>query len=242
MTRTLLFAQRTAREILRDPINLFFGLGFPVILLLLLSAIQRNIPASLFEPATLTPGMALFGLSFLSLFSAQLIAKDRESAFLLRLFTTPLTPFNYILGYILPLLPMALAQSGLCYLTALFLGLEPSGKVLLAVLASLPASLVFLAVGLLCGSLLSVKAAGGLCGALLTNLTAWLSGAWFDVSLVGGPFEAVANALPFLHGTLLGRAILAGTPASEHLLWMLGYGIVFLMLAILAFRRQMHRV
>lgn len=242
MTRTLLFAQRTAREILREPINLFFGLGFPVILLLLLSAIERNIPASLFEPATLTPGMALFGLSFLSLFSAQLIAKDRESAFLLRLFTTPLTPFNYILGYILPLLPMALTQSGLCYLTALFLGLEPSGNVLLAILASLPASLVFLAVGLLCGSLLSVKAAGGLCGALLTNLTAWLSGAWFDVSLVGGPFEAVANALPFLHGTLLGRAILAGTPAAEHLLWMLGYGIVFLALAIWAFRRQMHRV
>ena len=242
MTRTLLFAQRTAREILRDPINLFFGLGFPIVILLLLSAIQHNVPVPLFEPASLTPGIALFGLSFLSLFSAQLIAKDRESAFLLRLFTTPLTPFNYILGYILPLLPMALAQSGLCYLTALFLGLEPSGNVLLAILASLPASLVFLAVGLLCGSLLSVKAAGGLCGALLTNLTAWLSGAWFDVSLVGGPFEAVANALPFLHGTLLGRAILAGTPAAEHLLWILGYGILFLMLAIWAFRRQMHRV
>ena len=242
MTRTLLFAQRTAREILREPINLFFGLGFPVVLLLLLSAIQHNVPVPLFEPASLTPGIALFGLSFLSLFSAQLIAKDRESAFLLRLFTTPLTPFNYIFGYLLPLLPMALAQSGLCYLTALFLGLEPSGKVLLAILAALPASLFFLAVGLLCGSLLSVKAAGGLCGALLTNLTAWLSGAWFDVSLVGGPFEAAANALPFLHGTLLGRAILAGTPAAEHLPWMLGYGIVFLMLAIWAFRRQMHRV
>ena len=242
MTRTLLFAQRTAREILRDPINLFFGLGFPVVLLLLLSAIQHNVPVPLFEPASLTPGIALFGLSFLSLFSAQLIAKDRESAFLLRLFTTPLTPFNYILGYILPLLPMALTQSGLCYLTALFLGLEPSGNVLLAILASLPASLVFLAVGLLCGSLLSVKAAGGLCGALLTNLTAWLSGAWFDVSLVGGPFEAAANALPFLHGTLLGRAILAGTPAAEHLLWMLGYGIVFLVLAVWVFHRQMHRV
>ena len=242
MTRTLLFALRTAREILREPLNLFFGLGFPVVLLLLLSAIQHNVPVPLFEPASLTPGIALFGLSFLSLFSAQLIAKDRESAFLLRLFSTPLSPFNYIFGYLLPLLPMALAQSGLCYLTALFLGLEPSGNVLLAILASLPASLVFLAVGLLCGSLLSVKAAGGLCGALLTNLTAWLSGAWFDVSLVGGPFEAAANALPFLHGTLLGRAILAGTPAAEHLLWMLGYGIVFLMLAIWAFRRQMHRV
>lgn len=242
MTRTLLFAQRTAREILREPINLFFGLGFPVVLLLLLSAIQHNVPVPLFEPASLTPGIALFGLSFLSLFSAQLIAKDRESAFLLRLFTTPLTPFNYILGYILPLLPMALAQSGLCYLTALLLGLAPSASILLAILAALPASLFFLAVGLLCGSLLSVKAAGGLCGALLTNLTAWLSGAWFDVSLVGGPFEAAANALPFLHGTLLGRAILAGTPAAEHLLWMLGYGIVFLVLAIWAFRRQMHRV
>lgn len=77
--RMLTFAKRCTKEILRDPINLAFGLGFPLILLMLLSAIQSNIPVSLFEIDKLTPGITVFGLSFMTLFSATLIAKDRES-------------------------------------------------------------------------------------------------------------------------------------------------------------------
>lgn len=242
MMRMLSYSLRTAKEILRDPLNLGFGLGFPLVLLFLLSAIQANIPVSLFALEMLTPGLTVFGLAFMTLFSAALIAKDRSSSLLQRLYTTPLRPADYILGYMLPVLPISAAQCVLCYLAAACLGLKLTVNVLWAVLLLIPAEIFFIALGLLCGSVLTDKQVGGICGALLTNLTAWLSGAWFDVSLVGGPFEAAANALPFLHGTLLGRAILAGTPAAEHLLWMLGYGIVFLMLAIWAFRRQMHRV
>ena len=80
--KTMTFARRCAKEILRDPINLFFGLGFPLVLLLLLSSLQANIPVSLFEINTLTPGMTVFGLAFMTLFSATLTARDRESAFL----------------------------------------------------------------------------------------------------------------------------------------------------------------
>ena len=83
--RMMTFAKRCTKEVLRDPINLFFGLGFPLVLLLILSAIQANIPVSLFEIDTLTPGITVFGLSFMTLFSATLVAKDRESAFLQRL-------------------------------------------------------------------------------------------------------------------------------------------------------------
>ncbi|MBR3870088.1 MAG: ABC transporter permease [Clostridia bacterium] len=109
--RMLTFAKRNAKEILRDPLNLGFGLGFPLVLLVLLSALQRNIPVSLFEIDTLTPGITVFGLSFMTLFSATLVAKDRESAFLQRLYTTPLKGFEFIIGYMLPLLPIALAQT-----------------------------------------------------------------------------------------------------------------------------------
>ena len=105
------FAGRCAKEILRDPINLAFGLGFPLVLLYLLSALQRNIPVPLFEIDTLAPGITVFGLAFLTLFSATLVARDRESAFLQRLYTTPLTPVDFILGYTLPILPIAIAQS-----------------------------------------------------------------------------------------------------------------------------------
>ena len=97
--RMLTFAKRCAREILRDPLNLAFGLGFPLVLLVLLSAMQKNIPVALFKIDTLTPGISVFGLSFITLFSATLVARDRESAFLRRLYTTPLSPADYILGY-----------------------------------------------------------------------------------------------------------------------------------------------
>ena len=96
--RLLTFSGRTVKEILRDPLNLGFGLGFPLVLLLLLSAIQANIPVSLFEIENLTPGITVFGLSFMTLFSATLIAKDRESALLQRLYTTPLTATDFIFG------------------------------------------------------------------------------------------------------------------------------------------------
>ena len=128
--RMLTFAKRCAKEILRDPINLFFGLGFPLVLLLLLSAMQANIPVHLFEIDTLTPGITVFGLSFMTLFSATLIAKDRESALLQRLYTTPLTGFDFILGYMLPILPIAIAQAAICYLFAIPLGLTVSTNVI----------------------------------------------------------------------------------------------------------------
>lgn len=243
MKKMLTFAARNTKEILRDPLTLFFGLGFPLILLLLLSAIQANIPVPLFEPSRLTPGITVFGLSFMTLFSAMLISRDRATAFLTRLYTTPLTATDFILGYTLPILPVALAQCAICYLVALPLGLTPTPRILLAILFILPASVLYIALGLLFGSILSDKQVGGICGALLTNLSAWLSGVWFDLSLVGGAFEKIANALPFVHAVELERAVLAGDFAAlpPHLLVVLGYAAVALAAAILLFLRQMKR-
>ena len=92
--KMLTFANRNAKEIIRDPLTLAFGLGFPLILLLLLSAIQANVPVSLFEIEHLAPGITVFGLSFMTLFSATIIAKDRESALLQRLYATPMTALD----------------------------------------------------------------------------------------------------------------------------------------------------
>ena len=243
MMRMLSYSLRTAREILRDPLNLGFGLGFPLVLLFLLSAIQANIPVSLFELEMLTPGLTVFGLAFMTLFSAALIAKDRSSSLLQRLYTTPLRPSDYILGYMLPVLPISAAQCVLCYLAAACLGLKLTINVLWALLLLIPAEIFFIALGLLCGSVLTDKQVGGICGALLTNLTAWLSGVWFDLNLVGGAFKAIAYALPFVHAVEMERAVLAGNYSDiwPHLLWVLGYGIVALVAAVLLFLRQMRR-
>ena len=241
--RTMTFARRCAREILRDPINLGFGLGFPLVLLLLLSAMQANIPVSLFEIDTLAPGITVFGLSFMTLFSATLIAKDRESALLQRLYTTPLRGLDFIIGYMLPILPIALGQTTICFLFAIPLGLTVSTNIIYAVLGIIPMAVFNIALGLLCGSIFGVKQVGGICGALLTNLSAWLSGVWFDLSLVGGAFEKTANALPFRHAAELEKALFAGNfeAAAAHILPVLLYSTAATALAVFCFLRQMKR-
>ena len=241
--RTLTLSQRTAKEILRDPLNLGFGLGFPTILLLLLSAMQANIPVDLFNMEKLSPGIVVFGLSFITLFCATLIAKDRESALMQRLYTTPVTPLDFILGYTLPILPMSLMQCGICYAVALALGLTPTVGILYATLLILPISLLYIALGLLFGSILTDKQVGGICGALLTNLSAWLAGIWFDLELVGGVFQKIAYALPFVHAVEMERAVLAGNYSGifPHLWWVLGYALAALAAAVLLFLRQMKK-
>ena len=239
--RMMIFSRRNAKEILRDPLNLAFGLGFPVVLLLLLTAIQRNVPQSLFPLDRLTPGIAVFGLSFITLFSATLISKDRKSAFLERLYTTPLTGSDFILGYTLPLLPIAVGQTVITYLTAVILGLPMQKGIFLSVLQTVPSAILFTAIGLLCGSVLTDKQVGGICGAMLTNLTAWLSGAWFDLDLVGGAFRKLAVCLPFYHSVESGKAALAMDLSGilPHILITSAYAGVFLIAAVWVFLRQM---
>ncbi len=241
--RVITFARRCAKEILRDPINLAFGLGFPLILLVLLSAIQANVPVSLFEINRLTPGITVFGLSFMTLFSATLVAKDRESAFLQRLYATPLTGMDFIIGYILPILPIAIGQTVICYLFAILLGLNFSINVFYAVMGIIPMAVFNIALGLLCGSLLGVKQVGGICGALLTNLSAWLSGVWFDLDLVGGAFKKIANMLPFVHAVQLEKSLFSGDfeAAVSHLFPILLYSVLTTALAVFCFFRQMRR-
>ena len=241
--RMMTFAKRCTKEILRDPVNLAFGLGFPVVLLLLLSAIQANIPVNVYAIDALAPGMTVFGLSFMTLFSATLVAKDRESAFLQRLYTTPLTGTDFILGYMLPLLPLALGQALVCFLVAVPLGLTVSINIVYAVLGILPMAVFHISLGLLCGSVLGVKQVGGICGALLTNLAAWLSGVWFDLALVGGFFAKLADALPFYHGAQMEKALFLGEfgAVAEHLLPVALYSLFATVAAVLCFLRQMKK-
>ena len=241
--RMLTFAKRNFKEIVRDPLNLSFLFGFPVVLLLLLSAIQANIPVSMFEIQHLSPGIAVFGLAFLTLFSATLIAKDRQSSFMHRLYTTPMSSVDFILGYTLPLIPIALLEGVATYIFAIVLGLKINANILLSIVFIIPIALLYIGIGLLCGSVFNDKQVGGICGALLTNLSAWLSGIWFDLDLVGGAFKKVAYALPFVHCVDMQRAIIKGDYLGilPHVFWVTGYAVGIIAIAVLLFLRQMKK-
>lgn len=234
--RTFAFAGRVTKEIIRDPVSLFFGLAFPLILILLLSLINRNIPVDLFNIASLAPGIAIFGLSFMALFAAQVLSKDRATSFLLRLFTTPMTSSNFILSYMLPLLGMSIVQGAICLIVATFLGLSWSVHMLSMLVALLPCALIFISLGLLAGTLLSEKAAVSICGAVLTNFSAWLSGIWFDINLMGDTFKHIAHALPFIHCVEMCKAVLNAQPIGHHLWWVLIYAAILTIMSVIAFQ------
>lgn len=191
----------------------------------------------------LTPGITVFGMSFISLFSSMLIAKDRTTSFMMRLFTSPLKAHEFIIGYTLPLLPMAILQSAVCVVVAFFLGLEVSVNILLMLAVNIPISIVFISLGLLLGTLLNEKAVGGICGALLTNLSAWFSNIWFDTAMVGGWFKNLANALPFAHAVNAARDAISGNYSDimPELIPVCGYAVVLLVLAVVVFSVMMKR-
>lgn len=245
MRRTTVFALRNTKEILRDTLTFFFGILFPLVLLFLLTAINSGMPKeaemTLFKIDNLVPAVTVFGLSFITLFSATLVSKDRGTSFILRLYTSPLRAREYIVGYTLPLVPMSIIQCLVCYAAALMLGLEFSFNIFLAVLVNIPAIILFIGLGLLCGTLFNDKAVGGICGALLTNLTAWFSGAWFDLKLVGGAFEKIADILPFIHSVNAGRYALSAEYSRilPELLWVSIYALAVMIIAVAVFNIKM---
>lgn len=245
MRRMFFFASRNRKEMLRDPLSLIFGVGFPVVLLILLHIIQSNIPQeanmNLSDLTNLTPGIGVFGLSFIALFAAMLISKDRTTSLMLRLFASPLRGWQFILGYLLPLVPMSVAQLLVCFAAALALGMGFTWNIFLCILVCIPIAVLHMALGFLCGSLLSDKAVGGVCGALLTNFSAWLSGTWFSLDLVGGAFKKIAYILPFANAVDAGRAALAGEMSSIFpKLWIvIAWAVGTLLISILVFRHKM---
>lgn len=251
------FASRNFKEIIRDPLTVAFGIGFPIVLIVLLSLISNGIPSEIpgpdgimieneaatqFAIEKLAPGVVVFGLSFISLFAGMLISKDRTSSFMLRLFTSPMKSGGFIAAYIIPLFPVAILQMLITMLFSLVFGLEFSANLFMVVLMNIPTAVMFIAIGLLCGSVFNDKQVGGFCGALLTNLSAWLSSTWFDVSMVGGAFEFIAECLPFVHGVKLGRAVLAGNYADiwVDFAWVAAYALVLMAAAIFVFRKKMN--
>lgn len=239
--QAIAFAGRNRRELIRDPLTVAFGLGFPLVLLYLLSAIQRNVPVELFAAERLAPGAASFGLTFIALFSAMLISRDRSQSFMMRLCASPMRAGDFILGYLLPMLPIAAAQIAICYLAAAPLGFSLNLRALVSLLSLLPAAVLYIAIGLLCGTLLTDKQVGGVCGAALTNVCAWLSGVWFDLELLGEGFKSVCDALPFASAVSAARAAVAGNYAGmvQPLLIVSAYAAALMAIAVLVFHRRM---
>lgn len=236
------FTDRCRREILRDPLSLIFGFGLPLVLLVLMSLLQQNLPVQVFPIDRFAPGMAVFSLTFLMLFGGQLLAADRSTAFLARTFASPLRAGDYILAYTLPLLPLGLLQGALCLAAALFFDLPATIGLLRAELALIPAILLFVGFGLLLGVCCTDKQVGAL-ASIVIQVASLLGGIWFDLDLIGGAFGKFARCLPFYHAVQCAKEAINGglTAALPHGAITLGYAAVLFAAASVIFGAKMRR-
>ena len=192
--RMLNFARRNFKELVRDPLSLIFEIILPLFLLFIFQ--QFNIPSENYRIENFTPSIILFGFSFITLFTATLISKDRTSSFLIRLGISPMKSSDYILGYIISLIPIIIIQNILFFTLAIILGLSFSINILLTIIVSLFISILFISLGILIGSLVNEKATGGL-GSIVVQLVCFTSGMYFPKEMVGKVFEFICNILPF---------------------------------------------
>lgn len=251
MKRSIVFSIRTIKEILRDPLSYIFCLGFPLVMLVVMTIVDQSIPAqanmTVFHIENLGPGIAYFGLTFVMLFTSIQVSKDRSTALLLRLYASPMTPADYMIGYTVPILGLAGLQMLICFVAAFIIGLCTGytfsiGGLLLSMLSLIPSVFLFSGIGILFGSAVNEKAAPGLCSIIIT-LTGMIGGIWMDIDGLGGVIQKVANVLPFYHGVSLAKLPFreSAAGAAEHLIWTIGCAAVVYVLAIVVFRRKMKK-
>ena len=210
------FAKRNLIEVFRDPLSWIFCIAFPIVMLIIMSIVNSSIPKeagnTMFRIDNLSGGIVVFGQMFIMLFTAIGVAKDRSSTFLTRLYSSPMKSFDFVWGYILPMLLTGVIQAFISLTAAFVVSLISDyplniAGLLLAVIASLPSALMFSAIGLLFGTLFNEKAAPGICS-ILISLGSMIGGIWFDVEAAGGFMYDLAKCLPFLYATRLARSVI----------------------------------
>ena len=214
MNRMIAFANRNRKEILRDTLSYVFCIAFPLVMLAVMTLVNNSIPKeagmTVFRIENLSAGIAVFGQMFVMLFTGLTVSKDRTGSFLVRMFATPMRSSDFVMGYILPMLVIALAQNLLIYLASLCVSLltgsalNPLG-LLLSMLTLIPSAVMFISIGLLFGTLFSEKSAPGLCS-IIISLGSFLGCIWFDAEKTGGVLLAVCRFLPFYYCTKSARS------------------------------------
>ena len=249
MKRSIVFAKRVVKEMLRDPLSYIFCLGFPIVMLIVMTVIDRSIPneagMTIFHIQSLVPGIAVFGLTFVMLFTALQVSKDRSTAFLVRLYASPMRPFDFVMGYTLAISIIAICQVLITFcvgfVTGRIIGYSfQIGYLFAGILVLIPSAIMFIGIGMFFGTLLNDKAAPGICSIIIT-LVSMLGGVWMDVDMIGGTITKIAHILPFYQGVNGARMAVQGNfgDLAKPLCIILVYAFCIYCASALVFGRKM---
>ena len=142
---------------------------------------------------------------------------------------------DYILGYILSVLPVVLLQNVLFFAVALPLGLTFDINILLAIIVAMPISVLFIILGILIGCITTEKSASGV-SSIVVQLVAFTSGMYFSSDMIGKGFDIVCKVLPFSHCLTVIKDVLqasykdAFTSSVAVILYIVTFGLLTSML------------
>ncbi|MBP5191835.1 MAG: ABC transporter permease [Eubacterium sp.] len=251
MNRALNFSKRNLLEISRDTLSYIFCIAFPIVMLIVMTLVNSSIPKeagmTIFRIDNLMGGIIIFGQTFVMLFTAITIAKDRSGSFLIRLFATPMKSSDFTYGYILPMILIAVVQALISSVAALIISLIVGVKleifgILLTLAAMLPSAFMFVAIGLIFGTLFNEKAAPGVCS-IIISLGSFVGGIWFDAEGAGGVLYKICRCLPFIYCTKTVRSAIKLDISWESfwlpLIIVSASAAVLSGLGILCFRKRM---
>lgn len=234
------FAARNLKEILRDPLSIILGALLPVLFIVLFSIISKNAPIEIFEPMSFVPGITIFGFTFITMFLGLLIAKDKKTSFLSRLFISPMTAKDFILGYFMPMFPVALIIAVSCLAVGVLFGVPASLSLLYTFLSFIPFVCFSIFLGIFLGTVCSESQIMAI-GNIYIIASAFLGGTWMDLNILGKTLKSFADVLPFSHAIEASRSILSGSSDNIwiHLLIVTAYAIAFFLLSVFFFKRKM---
>ena len=237
--RTLNFAKRNFKEIIRDPLSIIFAVLLPLFLLFIFQ--QFNIPSENYKLENFTPGIIVFGFSFITMFAAMLVSKDRTTSLLVRLGISPMKSTDYILGYMLAILPIIIIQNVLFFILAVILGLSFSVNIIFAILVSIIISILFIAVGIIIGSLVSEKASSGI-SSIIVQLVCFTSGMYFPREALGNVFARICDFLPFESCLTIIKGIMNNDLkiiTIRNIIVFTLYTIILFAISVIVFKRKM---
>lgn len=236
--RILTFANRNFKEIIRDPLSIIFAIILPLFLLYIFK--QFKIPNEVYNIENFTPGIIIFSLSFITMFTASLVAKDRSTSLTTRLGVSPMKSIDYILGYSISVLPIVLIQNILFFITAMLLGLNFSINIIYTILVSIPISLLFISLGILIGTITTEKSSSGV-SSIVVQLVAFTSGMYFSTDMVGNTFSTICKILPFQSTLNITKSVLNNSYNNilTSTLIVVIYTIITIVLEIFLFKKKM---
>lgn len=237
--RTLNFAKRNFKEIIRDPLSIIFAILLPLFLLFIFQ--QFKIPSDNYKLENFTPGIIVFSFSFITLFTAMLVSKDRTTSLLVRLGISPMKPIEYILGYMLSIIPIIIMQNVLFFILAMALGFSFSINIIGAMFASIIISILFIANGIIIGSLVSEKASSGI-SSIIVQLVCFTSGMYFPRESLGDVFAKICEFLPFESCVTIIKGIMNNELeiiTIRNVFVITLYTVLLLIISIVVFKKKM---